>query len=135
MMPERSAGHRVRNHRLDVFLALGAVVAMDRVLGDDRLNLFGDVFDGSRTLVRTALQRPATTGAAFQTMGLLLIDPLGSLTPVTGMTLLGTGLPRPLGRVGLRIDRDHSRRRGRRWLLPVPLSFQFGYALARSQKC
>ena len=116
-------------------IGLGAVVAMDRMLGDNRLNLFGDVFDGSRTLVRTALQRPATTGAAFQVVLSAGINPLGSLSSMAGMTFPGTGLLTPLGYIRLRINRHHARRRRRRWLLPVPPSFQLGNALARSQKC
>ncbi len=44
-MPERRPGHRIGHHRLDVFLALRAVVAMNRVLGNDRLDLFVDVLE------------------------------------------------------------------------------------------
>ena len=47
-MSQRRLGHRIGHHRLDVLLALGAVVAMNRVFGDDRLDLFGDVFDDPR---------------------------------------------------------------------------------------
>ena len=66
MMPERNAGHRVGYDRLDVLVALRAIVPMVGVLGDDRLNLFGDVFKGTRAFALTALQWPAATGAAFQ---------------------------------------------------------------------
>ena len=54
---------------------------------------------------------------------------------MTRMPLPGSGLLASLGRVGLGVDGHHARGRGRRGLLPVPPPFQFGNALARSQKC
>ncbi len=112
------------------------------MLGDDRLDLFGDVFDGARAFVLTALQRPTAARASFQPVLTAGIDPLGSLTPVAQMAPLGAGLLAPLGCVRLGVDGHHTRRRGRRWNRSVGLRLQsgdeyvlLGNAFARSQKC
>jgi hypothetical protein len=100
------------------------------MLGDDRLNLFGDVFDNARAFVLTTLQRTAATGAAFQAMGFSLIDPLGRLAPMARVTFLGTWLLASPGRIGLGVNGHHARRcRWGGWLrLGRPL--QLGDALA-----
>ena len=79
-------------------------------------------------LAITALQRPTAAEATFQTMDFTLIEPLGSVTPAPGMTVLGAGLLMPLGGIGLGLDGQHARWRcGGRWLT-LALSLQFGDA-------
>jgi len=50
MMPDLRSGQRVRYDGFDVLLARRAVVPPDRVLGDHRLHVFGNVFDDAGAL-------------------------------------------------------------------------------------
>ena len=141
VMPERRAGQRIGHDRLDVLLALRAVVAMDHVLGDDRLDFRGDVFDHARTCSPAALELSAATGTTLQTMGFLLVDPLGRPAPTTRMPFASPRLLTPPGRVGLGVDRPHARGRRRRWRLCSGLPLQprdhcllLGDALAGGQQ-
>ncbi len=47
--------HRVGHDRLDVLSAVFAIIAMERVLGDHRCDLLGDVLDDPRADALAAL--------------------------------------------------------------------------------
>src|ERR1039458_9258060 len=98
-----------------MLLATGTIVTMDRMLGDHRRDLLGDVFDDPFALPLAALQFPAAAGADFQPMldtGIDLLRCLaaGTLVPVLRPRIL----PPPLVRRRLLIHRQHPRRRRRR---------------------
>ncbi len=77
------------------------VVAVEGVLGDHRLNLFGEVFDDAGAFVLTASQRTTAARAAFEPVRFVFVNPLGFLPPVPQMTFLGPGLHAAFRRVGL----------------------------------
>ncbi len=117
--------HGVRHRRLDVLLALGAIVALNRVFGDQRLNLMWDVFDDPRPRTAAALQLPFAMRAAFQAVRLVLVDPGRRGAPSARMALASAGLLTSFACVGFLIDRQHARRRGRRRFVFVGGALQF----------
>lgn len=60
--------------RVDVFLAARAVIAVDRLRGDLRLEVLGQVLDQPRAGSIAALQRAAATRADFAPVGAALVD-------------------------------------------------------------
>ena len=68
------AGQGIRHDRLDMFLAGRTVVAMDRVLGNDGLDLLGNVLDDARAGAVAALQLAAAAGTAVQAVLLATVD-------------------------------------------------------------
>lgn len=115
-MAERGARQRIGHLRLDVFFAVRAGVAMDRVLGDDRLNLLRNVLDDAGAAPRAALQRSAAVGALLQPMLGPLIDALRPHPPRAGMPVPPTGPPTALAGGGFGVNRNHAATRGGRTL-------------------
>ena len=106
---------------------------MDRVLGDHRLDDFGDVFDDPRTRSLTTLQLATAMRATLQAMRLTLVDLDGPFTANALVSRLGTGLLVTFGVVRLCINRHHAgRRRGGRLRVAV-VAFEFGNTPARRQ--
>ena len=68
VMAQRGVGHRIGHHRLNVLPARGAVVAVDRVLSDHRLDLLGNVFNDALARPFASLQLPAAAGADREAM-------------------------------------------------------------------
>ena len=66
VVAQRGVRQRVGDDLLDVFFAVLAVVAVDRVLGDDRLDVLRNVFDDAGAGASAALQLAAATGAGGQ---------------------------------------------------------------------
>jgi len=119
VVPQRGVGHRVGHDRLDVFLAAGAIVAMDRVLGDDWRDLFGDVLDDALSRPFATLKFAAAAGAAVKAMLDLRVDRRRGLASGAGVPFLRPRLLAASLRRRLLVRRDHARRRGRRndrWL-------------------
>jgi hypothetical protein len=123
VMTERRLGHGVRHDRFDVFFAFRTVVPVDRVFGDHRLNVFGDVFDDPGARSRAALQRAAAVGTALQSMRFTPVDALRGRTPRPRVSRLGTRLFAFFRRGRFGIDRNHARRRGGCWTDPVTVQF------------
>ena len=104
----------VGHARLDLFLAVRAPVAMDRVFRDHRLDVFGDVFGIADARLRTALQSPLAMRTAGRAVLLVLVDLLWRWATrpfVPGF------LPRFFAaarRVGLLVNRLHAGRGGGR---------------------
>ena len=99
MVAYRRMGQRIGHDGFHVFFALGTVVAVNGVLGDHRLNLFGNVFDDPGPTALTTLQSSVTVWTALQTVGFPFIDLLGCLPPMARMPL--PGFLRRLGVLGL----------------------------------
>ena len=101
-----------------MFLAVFAVITMDRVLGDDGLDLLGNVFDDASAGAVALLQLAAAAGAGGQAMILAGIDLRRRLTArarmaVFGARLLAASLLLPgLEMGGRRRGRGGDRRRG-----------------------
>jgi hypothetical protein len=95
------------------FFAVRAVIPVDRVFRDHRLDDFGDVFDDLRATALAALQLAAAVGTALQPMRLATIDLDRPFTTNTGVSRCGTGLLASCVPVRLGVDRDHARRRCR----------------------
>jgi hypothetical protein len=109
-----------------------AVVAVDGVLGNHRLDVLGNVFDDTPAFAVAALHRTVTVRTAFEAMFDTPVNP-GRLGPTSaGMSLPGPLAFAALGGVWLGVDRHHGRRRG--LLLPTTL-LQFGDAFTGGQQC
>src|SRR5205814_2912739 len=104
----------IEHFRLDLFFARRAVVAMNRVFGDDRLDDFGNVFDDAGPHLFATLQGPAAIGTNIETMFDVLID-LGRRRPTLALVARGPSrfFGAFLGR-WFQKGRLHARRRGRR---------------------
>jgi len=97
-----------------VFLAIWAVIAVDGVLGDHRLDLFRNVFDHPRPRSSAALQLALTVRTTLEAMRFPLVDSHGLLATNALVADAGTGFLAATFRfVGLGVDRHHARRR--RW--------------------
>ena len=114
MMPQHRIGKGIRNHWLNVFLAVRAVITMNKVLGHHRLNILGDVFGVTLAGLLTAPQRPAAVRTTLGLMYFGLIDTRGCRST---HTLVAGHSPRRLATRRLRcllgVRRFHSRGRVR----------------------
>lgn len=113
VVPQRGVGHRIGYHRLDVLFTRGAVVAMDRMFGDDRRDLLGNVFDDACALAFAALQLATATRADLQAVLDAGVDLLWRLAARAFVSILGPRLLAPplVGR-RLFIHRNLTRGRG-----------------------
>jgi len=130
-------GQGVRHDRLDVLLALRAIVAVNRMLGDDRLQVLGQVFDEPRAAAPAALQRSAAARANLQAMLSVFVDPRRRGAMVAGMAIAGAGAfaASATGRrgVGLAVHRNPAGRRAGR-NAAERLRLQFGDAPCRGEQ-
>ena len=101
-------GQGVRDYGLDVFLAMGTVISMDRVFGDFGLDILGDILDGSLPRTVTALQRAAAIRTDVTAMFFLTIDTFRRFSPSRWMAGLGASLGLASVLVGLGINRNLS---------------------------
>ncbi len=90
-MSEGGAWQGVGHDRLDVLFAFRAVVSMDGVFGDDRVQVFGQVLDQPGARAAAALQRPAAARTGLEAMFLVLIDPGRSGAAMARMSSAGAG--------------------------------------------
>ena len=103
--PRQSGGH----WRLDLFAALRAPIAVDRMFGRLRLHVW-NVFGVADAGLREALEARAAVGAAIGAMLDLPVDTFGRWSSRTGMPTLAAGplLAATLGR-RLLVHRNHPR--------------------------
>ena len=115
----------VGNRRFDHFLTARTITAIDGMLGDDRLNFFGDIFNDARSLgfvPLLGLELVAAGWAYLQAMLFAVVDPgrLGAM--MAGVALLLSWFF-PFfedGRFGIDWFLTGWRRRRRRFLQPCP---------------
>ena len=116
---QRRSRQGVGNLGFDQLLAPRAPIAMDRVLGDDRSDPFGNVLDIARAGLLAALQSALAVRATGQPMRASLVDTCWWRPTMALVSRLGSRLlSQALGRRFL-IGRDHGRRRGWRWDWPL----------------
>jgi len=113
VVPQRGIGHGVGNHRLDMLFAVRAVIPMNRMLGDNRGDLFGNIFDDPFALPLAALKFSAAAGAGFKAMLDCPVDLVRRLASRPGVTIPGPRLFAAFLCRRLLINRHHPRRRGR----------------------
>jgi len=104
----------VRHLGFDPLAALGAPIAVNRVLGDDGLDVLGNVFDDARPRFLARRHLALAGRAPFQPQNDLLMNDRWRRPTTAWMPVLATGLLASQRRGVLVKDRLHSRRRGRR---------------------
>ena len=114
VVAQRRIRHRIGHHRLDMLFAVRAIVAVDRVLRDDRRDRLGNVFDDARSCAVAPLQFARAARTDRKSVLDLRIDDIGRFASLADVADLGTGLPDPPGRGRLLVDRNHRRGSGRR---------------------
>ena len=125
---DRGARQGVGDRGFDLFLAAWAPVAMDRVFGNFRLDLW-DVFDVSGAGFRAAIQGAAAIGTDLRTMFPAMIDPLRGRSSRAFMARLGPGFSLGPDDGLLEINRDHSR-----WSAGLDDSFCLGRHFSKLQE-
>jgi len=95
-----------------VLLAIRAVIAVDGVLGDHRLDLFRNVLDHPRPRSSAALQWALAVRTTIEAMRSPFVDPHGSLATNALVADTSAGLLAAtfLLCIGFCVDRDHARR-------------------------
>jgi len=108
-----SPGQSVGNDRFDPLLAVGTPVAMDRVLGDHRLDAAGNVLGVASSSLLASLQGTLAMRAAGQPMLAVDVDPLRHRPAISLVASLASG-PLSPGRTRRFLVAGHHARR-RRW--------------------
>ena len=134
-MAEVGIGQGLGHHGLEVLLARGAIVPVDRVLDDFGSQIRQQILDRPRPRAMTPLKLPAAAGAAFQLVLFLAVDPRGFGPAMPRVSGLGPGPALPLGSRRFGIHRPLARRRGRIDAgRPRQLGLQFGDPLRHRQQ-
>ena len=106
--------------RRDALLASRAPVAMDRMFGRLRAEIFGNILDAPRIGLAKSFQTSLTVWTARKLMFLVMVDPLWPLPTTAQMPFFAAGplVPRRNGRFF--VNRDHARGRGGRCRCRIP---------------
>src|SRR5262249_54803810 len=130
-MPKRRAAQRVGHGRLDLLLASRAPVAVDDMLGHNRLKVSRNVFDIALACLRAAIQGTAAIGTRIGSMFYAVVDSFGRWlgAACTHVPVLAARLLLSLARgTGFEMRRFHARGSGVRVAVGgrIPLSRQLG---------
>jgi hypothetical protein len=107
-------GQGIGHHGFDSFAALGTPVAVNRVLGDDRVDVLGNVKGDARPRLLARRHLALADGTTFQAQHDPLMNDRRRRPPTALVPLLPAGLLAAPRRSVFVINRLHPRRRGRR---------------------
>jgi hypothetical protein len=127
VIADLGARQGVGNFGFDPLAALRAPIAVNRVLGNDGVDVFGNVLDDAGPRFLTGSHLTLADGATFQAKDHLLMNNQGFGPATAWMSLFLTRLLAPSGSGLFFEDGSHPRRRGRGipWLA-LPLGQHFG---------